>query len=109
MSVRMRKSDGGGASFGGKEYPADAKGIVTVPGEAVAALEDHGFEVAKDEIEKPGKTDTEIAREAKIAELLEAVKAAKIELKGDKGNADKKAALDAAVGALNAFKAEPVE
>lgn len=97
---KMRNEFGGGASFGGEDFPADARGVVTVPGEAVAVLREHGFEIVKDapEVAK----DPELA--AKLAELADAVKAAKKELKADSENVEKKAALDAAVEALKAAK-----
>lgn len=98
--VKMMNETGGGASFGGEDFPANSRGVVTVPGEAVAALMEHGFKIVKDEPEKAD--DPELA--AKLAGLADAVKLAKKELKADPENTEKKAALDAAVEALKAAK-----
>ncbi len=43
--ARMKREDGGGASFDGEEYEPDSAGIITVPGSAVEALKSHGFEI----------------------------------------------------------------
>lgn len=51
--VKMKVPEGGtGCSFEGEEFVADAKGIVEVPAEAVATLQDHGFVVVKQEAKK---------------------------------------------------------
>jgi len=104
MSVKLRRADGGGASFGGESFEPNEAGVIEVPGEAVGALLDHGFEVVRDEPKKSEKSQAEVDQEVKLAELLEAVKTAKAALKGDKENAEKKAAFDQAVEALKAAK-----
>jgi len=86
-------------SFDGEEYTADENGVVEVPEEAREVLTSHGHtECGKPKSEDPVK--------ARILELTTVIKAAKETLKTDKGNADFKAAVEAAEKALDDFKAE---
>ncbi|HEV2303332.1 MAG TPA: hypothetical protein VGR91_17330 [Stellaceae bacterium] len=41
--VALRHREGVGCGWRGREFPADAEGIVLVPAEAVAELVAHGF------------------------------------------------------------------
>ena len=88
----------GGASFNGEEYPADKKGRVKVPPEAVADLIGHGFEVIPTFDEEDPETD-----EAKLDRLKKDVKNLKAAVKKAPEDAEKKAALDAAILALEIF------
>lgn len=42
-TARLRHIDARSCSYGGRVYPADRSGAVTVPVEAVAELASHGF------------------------------------------------------------------
>lgn len=94
--VKMKNEEGTGASFGGEDYRVDKMGMITVPAEAVADLIGHGFKIAKD-VEDP-ETD-----EAKLDRLKKDVKNLKAAVKKAPEDAEKKAALDAAILALETF------
>lgn len=97
--IKMKREDGGGASFDGAEYEPNAKGIITVPGKAVEELRAHGFEVVKDD----SKDDEPEDPAEKLARLKKDVKNLKAAVKRAPEDAEKKAALDAAILALETF------
>lgn len=47
--MRMRHPEGGGFSFSGRRFEADARGVVRVPLEAVLHLRAHGFVPVEEE------------------------------------------------------------
>lgn len=94
VKMKAPETNKSGAGFGGEFFPIDEKGCVTVPAEAVAALQGHGFIVAEDTLPPTGDQD----KRPNVADTLVLIKdAADMEALNKLAEGEDRATVTAAI------------